>query len=266
MGSLVENILKSDAPVLEYYVQMNHVYLIIDMNDACYRGQDFSSITVVVTAYNEDAEGNLNPDDVISTFNRTYNRYQIVHAEDPEQFLPYNLFVTLDNHWYDIQLNFNFEPNSDQGGNTFQSKTNTWSLDNRYTKLTGEFMSAFFTGHLKDDLQKNGEFTVWFDTLTPGVPSVIDYTVNDLVSNANGTIVKQITEINETTGELTVLSAEENYKNIVFYLLRHKYIKTIITKYFGTVPKYGEFTFQLDLNNNSYLIHFKGDLRNISIT
>ncbi len=262
MGSLVEDILKSDAPSLEYYVQMNKLYLVLGLNDDCYRGQDYTSITVVVTAYEEDANGELNQDGVISTWNKTFIRAQLNYVEDPEQFLPYNIYVSLGNYWYDVQLHFNFLP-VDVGGNTYESKTSTYIFDNRKTNLTGEFMSAFFTGELKDNLERTGEFTVWFDTLDE--PIQPNYALYDLVGNANGTIVKQIVEINETSGELMVLTAEENYKNLVFYLLRHKYLRLILETYFGTIPKYGEFTFKLNLNRNSYLINFKGDLRNILI-
>ncbi len=267
MGSITEQLLKTDAPSLEYYMQMNKLYLLLDVNNECYRGQDFSSVTIVVTMYDEDVNGSLDPDAVISTWNRTYARHQIGDRKEPTGFLPYNIVVMIDNHYGDIQLQFTYKSSEDSGGNNYESKISTYPFDNRQTRITGEAMSAFFTGELKDNLQKKNEFNVWFDTLDitdPNSPTDQDYILYDLVSNVNGTIIKQITEINETGQKVQILSTEENYNNLVTYLLKHKYFKAILNEYFGSVPAFGKFTFALFLNRKNYLIHFIGDLRQIT--
>ncbi len=257
------SVLKTDAPVLEFYTHMNRLYMFLEQNSECFRGQDYSTITIVVTAYGEDNEGNLNPDDRISSWNRVFQQYQINERFQTDGFPPYNIWTQLENYWYEIQLNFNFQYNSgESGGNSYPSKLSTFTFDNRLTTLTSLESSRFFTGLLRDNLGAQKEFTAWFG-ITPTT-----YTQWDMVSNASGTLIKQITDVVGTipNQEARVLPAEENYLNIIKYIINHERTGNIFVENFGEIAPdpisaKAIFTFNLYLNNESYLIHFRGDFQ-----
>ena len=65
------DILKTDAPEATFYTHMNWLYLLLDMNSECFRGQDYSTIEVSLTAYNEDIVGGINIDDAVESWSRT---------------------------------------------------------------------------------------------------------------------------------------------------------------------------------------------------
>ncbi len=254
------SILITDAPVLKYYTHMNKLYMFLEMNSECFRGQDYSTITIVVSAYGEDSNGNINKEDPISSWNRVFQQYQINERFTPDGFDPYNIWTQLENYWYEIQLNFNFQYNAEDGSNNYQSKNSNFIFDNRLTTLTNTESSTFFAGYLRDNLQKKNELNIWFG-LTP--------TINilwDLIANANGTMIKQITNV---VGEVPnqsvqVLPAEKFYMDLVKYIINHKSTPGIFIENFGIIapdPDTAVFTFNLYLNNESYLIHFRGNFQ-----
>ncbi len=249
--NLVFNILKTDAPDLNYYTSMNRLYLLLDINNRCNRGQDYSSITVVVTTYAEDQQGNLDPTDVIDSWSRTYQRFQFNHREEPDNLPPYNIFVDLNNHWYEIQLTFNFP-----GANSNESRTSTFRFDNRITTLYRQEVSGFFLGLLKDNLKKVPEFTVWFKDFAILNLDTIEY---DLVSNNTGTLIKQV---RVDQADIRVLATDKNYMNITKYILNHSRLSDILNIYYdGIIPTDTTFTFKIQVNNIDYFIHFKGNLK-----
>ncbi len=253
------DILKTDAPVMQYYTHMNKAYLFLEQNGLCYRGQDFDTITIVATAYGEDEDGNLNYNDALSSWNETYQQYQIVVRQEPEGFDPYNIWVQLSNHWYEIQLHFNFQYNTgEDGSNKYESKTSSFAFDNRLTTLTNQQTSRFFTGQLKDDLQREKEINVWFG-VTPS-----EYIVWDLLANNLGTAIRQVTNV--VDNEPQILAMEESYLGMIRYILNQKELTEVFLNNFGDVapdptdPK-AIFTFLVYLNGFGYRITFNGDFQ-----
>ncbi len=251
-------ILLTNAPTARIYTHMNRMYLYLEQNSECYRGQDYDTLAIVVTAYGEDQDGNLDPENALSSWSRVYQQFQINTRIEPDGFPPYNIWVGMHNHWYGVQLQFNFNSQNPDGGNISESKAHTIEIDNRQTTLTSQESSQFFTGTLRDNLQKTREFSVWFDTKPPV------YTLWDLLSNDTGTIIKQITSITGSVPnqQFQLLPAEKNYLGIVQYIMEHRFTSSIIDDYFPLgMPEEAQFTFQLYLNQESYLIHFRGKLQ-----
>ncbi len=252
------DILRTDAPVVELYTHMNKLYLWLEQNSQCFRGQDYSTITVIVTAFEEDADGNLDPDKKIESWSRVYQQYQIVERMEPDGFPPYNIWVQLKNYWYQLHLHFNFQYASPNGAQDFESKANVVTFDNRFTTLTNQESSQFFTGTLLDNLKRRNEMNVWFGTR----PST--YQLWDLYASENGTMIKQITNIEGKPPHqvIQVLPAEENYMNLTKYIITHNYVPAIFRENFGDVsPDDQVFTFRLYLNQESYLINFYGNFQ-----
>ncbi len=255
------DILKTDAPVAEFYTHMNVLFLLLEQNSECFRGQNYTTLTVVVTSYAEDADGELNPNVALGSWSNTFAQHDINNRISPDGFPPYNIWVDLENYWYRIQLNFNFEYNADGAGtNAFSSKFQTYDFDNRKTTLTNQESSTFFTGLLRDNLQKDNEFSVWF-----GDPQA-DYKLWDLVGNINGSMIKQVTNVSGVFPNqiIQLLPTEENYQGMVEYILNHERFHVIFERYYqGSIPEHSVFSFLLYLNGKYYLIHFRGDLREI---
>ncbi len=255
------DILKTDAPIAKIYTHMNRAYLFLEQNSEHFRGQDYNDMVIVATAYGEDADGNLNPDDTLSSWNRTYPQYQINKRVEEDGFPPYNIWIGLENYWYEIQLSFSFQNGMrDTSGNTYESKISVYRIDNRKTTLTSQFSSQFFTGTLRDNLQKKNYFNIYFGDTTQVKE------LNDLVSNPNGTIIKQITDVYgpPSDPQYQLLETETNYLNLVKYIINHKDTPEILYAYFkGQFPDYdiAEFIFKLYLNSQNYFIHFKGNFQ-----
>jgi len=252
MGNVTSNmmgLLKTDGPLVEYYTDMNTLYLILDMNSNCNRGQDFVSFTVVLTAYkNEELKESL------SSWTRTYARHQLKILETPDDMRPYNIYIDMDNYHYELQIHFNFN----SSGNSYESKKTTIPIDNTITEFASSRISYFFQGVLKDNMRRNKEFTVWVNDFKLGA----SYHLYDLVSNLTGTIIKQI---NDNGDGFIIVPAEINYQHVVRYLLNHKDLNSILMRYFDLViPDDATFTFKFVLNAVEYRIHLKGNLQELN--
>ncbi len=249
MGSLVSDLLKPEAPILEFYTEMNKLFLLLDINEKC-SDQHYASITVTVIAWNEYG--------VVSTWNRTYPRYQINIRQNPEGHLPYNIWVDLDNYEYTIELYFNYDSDSTgTGGNSYQSKISTINFNNLSPTLTSSYVSSFFVGSVKDNLSKTKEFTMWVDK-TDG-----NYSLNDLVSNTTGTQIRQVTNINGDypNQQIQVLAANNNYMNIIKYIMNHERFEKVMENIISGINN--QIDFILYLNNMKYNIHFRGNLQQL---
>ncbi len=255
------NILMTDAPLVKLYTHMNRLYLYLAQNDQCYRGQDFVDISVVVVAYGEDKDGNLDRDNLVTSWNRTYPRYQINKNVEVDGFPPYNVWVQLSNHWHAVELHFNFQDKgSEDGSNNYESKTSRFEFDNRLTTLTNTKSSSFFISKLRDNLETTNNFSVWFGE-TP--PAFVKW---DLLSKENGSSMRQITEVfgNPPASNQTIqlLPCDIDYLNIVKYIMNHELVPAIIVENVGLIsPDDARFTFRLYLNQHHYFINFCGNLQ-----
>ena len=253
-------ILLTDAPVLDYYVHMNRAFLILEQNDQCFHGQDYITITINVVAYGEDSDGNLDRENAISTWTRTYLRFQINSREEPEDFPPYNLWVKLLNYWCEISLTFSFNYDGGGGGNTYVSKRSSFIYDNRKTSLVGQVASRFFSGHLRQHLEKAKEMNVWFDA----IPN--EYIKNDMIVQG-GSSIKIINDVRGIVPnqEVAIAPAEKQYLDLITYILYHKRTPDILIDEYSqdgeTLPSHIEKTFKVCINRREYRINFIGDLR-----
>ncbi len=273
MGAVVkiiptsDTILMTDAPVLELYTHMNIVYLWLKPNSECDRGQDYSTITIVLTPYGEDADGNLDRTKALPSWSKTYKRFQINQVQELDGFPPYNIWAALNNHWYEIQLHFNFQLNSNAiGANDYQSKISTFSFDNRNTTLTNTEASNYFLGLLKDNLGYKDNFNIWFGTKDDW--DHWDLQEYDLLARPDGGSMRQINNITGVTPNQTfqLLASNLDYESIVRYIMNNDRTAGIFLKYFGdTAPAATSpeaiFTFCLYLNQRNYYINFRGNLQ-----
>ncbi len=262
MGNIGMDILKTDAPICKYFMSMNRLYLLLDMNNECYRGQDFTTMTLVITMYNEDSAGELNPDDVVWSWNRTYERHMLTEVKE-EVGLPYNFYIDIDNYWGEIQLNYNYNYDDGTGGNNYSSKMSKYTFDNRQTVLVSQEVTPFFKDRLKDNITKNREVNVWFGSTSANS----DYVVNDLISDTRAGMIKQIVNVSGVypSQSIIVIPAEKNYMGLITYILNHDGFSSVIARYFDSgIPTSSTFTFKLFVNQYWYLLHLRGDLRDLS--
>ncbi len=180
------DLLKTDAPSLEFYTHMNRAFLLLDKNSVCFRGQDYTNIVISCTSYGEDTDGNLDKTKAINTWNESYSRAQLNTRITPDGFLPYNIWVRLENYWYEIQLRFQFDFPREDGGVPYDSKIGVFPFDNRNPTLTGQKSSEFFVSSVRENLQKTNSFTAWFD-FTPDT-----YVLNDILVEKKVTDIMQI--------------------------------------------------------------------------
>lgn len=249
MGTL--NIMKTDGPVAVIDTHMNRMYLLLEQNNTCNRGQDYSTLTITVSACGEDASGDINPDDILNVREFNYRRDQINIRETPEDFPPYNIWIDLKNHWYQVQLYFRFQYPYEHGGATFASKLTYYNVDNRNTTLTNQGTSAYFVGRLKDNMQKKKEFNVYF-----GLDPIPNADVGDLVIVNGGTIIRQV------NAEGNLYPAEKTYLDMIQFILYQDNLSQILINNFGEIlPEYVLFTFSILLNGEEYKIHLKGNLQ-----
>ncbi len=259
------SILKTDAPVVELYTHMNRLYMFLEQNSQCYRGQDYVSISVVVTAYGEDQDGNLNKDDYLSSWSNVYPQYQINQRQHMEGFPPYNIWAQLSNHWYSLELRFNYQSVSESGANDYESKVSRFEFDNRRTTLSNG-TSVFFTGMLRDNLTRETSRTSehWdeFNVTIGDQTQAPNYKLWDLVATKNATMIKQVRGLDPT---IQLLPCEDNYLGLIRYILNHEQTGAIFLDNFQDTMQdpdtTGEFTFRLYLNKQSYWIHFKGNFQ-----
>ncbi len=255
------DILKTDSPQYEFFAHMNRLYLLIDMNNDCFRGQDFSYMSIAVTSYREDSDGNLDYENPITVWARDFQRYQIVDRFQDEGFPPYNIWTNLTNHWYGVSLSFSFQYNVGSGALPFESKRTEFTFDNRKTILTGQQTSTFFTGHLRDHLQKNKEFNIWF-----GIDPIIKKE-HDIIADKKGTRFRQITWVNPLDNDnFQAQDVLPYFLHLIKSILVNKRTPDIFLEYFGeTAPDPNSqkaiFTFRLKINNSNSWVHFRGDLQ-----
>jgi hypothetical protein len=253
------DILKTDKPTYDYFYHLNKLYLLIDMNNDCFRGQDFSYMTVAVTSYEETDTGELDWTKPIHAWVKDFQRYQIVEQFQDDGFPPYNIWTKLTNNWYSVSLTFSFEYNSSEGTIPFESKRATFTFDNRLTTLTGQYYSSFFTGHLRDHLRKNKSFSIWFGITPP------EKKINDLIADKKGTRFMQISWIDDNDPDnFQALITEKYFLQFIISLLKNKEVPLIFKEYFNGVapnPDDAKFTFKLKINNEIYDIYFRGYLQ-----
>ena len=259
------NILQTDAPVVKLYTHMNKLYMFLEQNGQCYRGQDFDSISIIVRGY-ESLPSGIDLDKPIHTWSADFKQYQILTRQEMDGFPPYNIWTQLINCRYIIELHFNFLYSTNgAGSNSFASKINRIEFDNRFTTLTNTITSSFMTGKLRDDLEVqtgSNSFTVWFNS-NPDLGRInSEAKTNDLVSNNTGTIIKQI----QTDGTIDV--AETNYLALIRYILNNSETGNIFLFNFGPgspgspgSPDDETFTFRLYLNKQSYYVTFRGNFK-----
>ncbi len=256
------DILKTDAPVLEFYTHMNRAFLLLDKNSECFRGQDYSTLTISCTSYNENQDGDIDLNSVIKPWVRTYKRYQINDRFEPEGFPPYNIWIDLSNNWHEIQLYFSFSPDDELAGGSvgWNSKISKYPFDNRNSMLVGQNTSQYMIGSVKENLEKTKDFKVYFDI----EPSV--YNVGDLLVENNGTIIREIVEVEGESPNQTVriIPATDNYKDIIMYILYEDRFPRVLDQFkniYGDIPELVSFRFKVYLNKNTFWIYFSGNFQ-----
>jgi hypothetical protein len=250
------DILLSEPPVLEYYTNMNRVFLLLDKNSECFRGQDYDILTISVTAYGETPDGKLDPTNSIENWARMYRRFEINTRYENDGFDPYNIWVDLKNYWYAIELRFRFGYHENEDGSIYyESKTSRYEFDNRFPVMTGQMVSSFYTGNLRDNLEKKNYFNVWVG-ISPTSPEKYD-----LITDASGKVTKQIIDVFDRTVPYQVSDPSKYYLQIFQYVFYHERTPEIVRTYFGdNIPTYAEFKFVLKVNEDIFYINFNGDL------
>jgi hypothetical protein len=261
------DILKTKGPVLDYYTHMNKLYMFLEKNSECFRGQDYATLTVTVTSYGEK-NGKINLEDPRSSWSQTYQQFEINTRYEPEDLAPYNIWVQLENFFYGIELYFNYGSKFEGSGTIpFQSQITKVYFDNRKTTLTGRNIGKYIKGYLKDNLYKEKEFSVW-----SSIRPISLIKKNDIVVDNKFKIFQRVDNINGSGFQ--VVPADQDYIGLLRFIVEHPDLPQILKTYFGSeiapppLARESYFTFKIQLgkigssvNDEVYQIHFRGDLQ-----
>ncbi len=85
----------------------------------------------------------------------------------------------------------------------------------------------------------------------------------------NGTIIRQITNINPDSDSVNIFPASDNYINFINYILYHDRFPQIMMDNWGdssgNIPNFITLDFNVYLNKVSTWIYFKGNLQFIDL-
>jgi len=256
------------APMAKYFVNMNRLYLLLDINEYCRTEELISSVLITVVAHESDDNGNLDPDQVIISRTYSYPWSQIIHNRVIDSnFDPYNIWVNIKNYWYRviIQLVYNESSEVSPSENyVWYSELLEFKFNNSSPILTGKEVSNYMQGQLKDFLAENKFFTCWLNLDTKD--SYFRPEINDLIAMTTNPIgVKQVidiyeNELGETEYQLDFV--DESFLNIYKFIINQPMLTDLLNEYYDeNIPDYGQITFNIILNQNRRDVVFAGDLK-----
>jgi hypothetical protein len=243
--------------------------MFLEKNSECFRGQDYVTMTITVTAYGEK-DNKINLEDPLGSWSETYQQFQINTRFEPEGLAPYNIWVQLENFFYGIELYFNYGSRFTSPGTIpFQSRITKVYFDNRVTTLTGRNIGKYLKNHLKDNLYKEKEFSVW-----SSIKPISLVKKNDIIVDNKFKVFQKINSIDTDNDTFQVIPADHEYIGILKYIINYPDLPQILTTYFGSdiapppLSREAVFSFKIQLgeiassvNAEVYYIHLKGDLQ-----
>jgi hypothetical protein len=261
------DILKADGPKIEYFVHMNVLYILTDININCDWGQDFDRMELVVGNYGEGEDGTLNREDFYGSVAPIYEKFQVGRRKTPEMFPPYSIWFRIKNNWVELGATLMFESVTNLDGNNFFPSIQTKiQIDNRIPILCCQKISSFFKGKLFDHMEDEKYFTVWIDLDNPQ-----DSKPNDIIADKSGSYYRQITRIlppDTAGGEPRIVAdkVDKYFLDFVSYIVRHPNTPDMFIDKFGlTAPpaksKEAIFKFKVVQNFKEYLVIFRGDFQ-----
>jgi hypothetical protein len=245
-------ILNPPGPKVEYFINLNILYLILDMNLHC-PDTDFTSIKIGVIEW-EDFEGE------ISSGSNSYfvPAWQLTKRTQEEGIPDYNLNIDLKNKIYTVQFTFVFEYFDNLDGEIeFYSEPTEIIIDNRNPIITSRISSDKIRSYLLRTMETRNDFTIFYNTeLQLGNYKVGDITVTNRLRK------KVITDIQNN---LPVFgSVDTDTLSFIDYLLENEQLKDILNNLIptGVNPEH-TVMFICEYNKNRYTCYLRGDLTDL---
>jgi len=259
------DILVSEPPKAKFYSNMNLLFVLLDLNEECGLGYDYSRIAISLTAYGEKSDGSIDLDNAIETSFFSYPRFQINERFQNEGFDPYNIWLRLKNYWYGMEVFFTYEYHAhEDGSNIYPSKFRRYIIDNRVPTITGHGVSAFIKGALNQNFQKRPYYNIWMDEEKSIVMNTGE--AGDLISNKTGSLMKQIVTIDIPEDYIHSKQPDPDFIGLTKYILNDDELGRVVETYFGGIPQLSStLPIKLIWNSSFYYVYFKGDLSYLGI-
>ena len=254
------DILIADPPVAKYFSNLNLLFMLLDLNEECGRGNDFSRIAINLVAYGTTPDGTIDFQNKIENSFFSYPRFQINDRFQDEGFEPYNIWLRLKNYWYGIEIFFTYEYHAhEDGANVYPSKYRRYIIDNRIPTLTGHKISSFLKKGVKQNFEERPFYTIWLDEEKQTI--INEGKVNDIISNKTGSLSKQIVSIDATQNYIHQKQPDPDFIDLTNYILNSDELGKTIKTYFHGVPTLSS-TLPLKIiwNSTTYYVYLRGNL------